>query len=632
MNTPNKVTDHGDVSPRRPVRSFIIFIHDMSTEMRTHKTNQFIHEIFSPYGKYKWTNKSNSWVRVDLTDNKKPFSFKLGKNELKSTYKTLYVFANVNNLFTVKKPDTESFEAKIIKSSSFDEQVTLLTENIMLNKSDVDDRSVCIEYLQCLLNFHEIKCQLSPIGSTVTLLGVKHADLDIFIKIQHLTPPVSKSQAMTVLSQMRKILKRELKLFIPPPIPARCPIIKIDFCAKFTDGISIDISVSGDHAVQNSKLLNNLAERIPAFKRLASLIKYWMINCLYIGPNQISSYICLNLVLFFLQCHKCAPSVSEMNRLDGLCERSSPPLSNLLLCFFNFYSKFPFNLRVISTHLGRALAIENLRHRYDWDRSPITIQDAIEVNSNKGINVSETFFEEFRSTLTGINAFIARESRFTSDDELASKLYALLIKERKPGEYFSRFASSPSCQSIRMPKLLLDRLDLMQLTSLTDDMLHRWSLSSLHAVEMIIKQVLRFPCSIINNLASGHRIRRPTNLAMFTLELQMIDIRVIIQRNSTTAWNKYTSASAFINSEKQEVIKIRERDKENVSHQAPARLVFSLMLNTSAYSQVSEIQFEPSDSLLTGQPVQNLKTFISNYLLSFLSLEFAREYSNGLSN
>lgn len=149
-----------------------------------------------------------------------------------------------------------------------------------------------------------------------------------------------------------------------PIIHAKIPIIK---CVHLKTGYSCDISFSNAIGVYNSKIMRHLLTFDFRIHPLAIILKYWMRTHDLSGTGRITNYCLMLLIVYYLQTLKppILPPYNdfqkdvqpfEVDYWNLACDqslqtfrRNQMRVSDLLLGFFKFYSKFNFTTSIIST-------------------------------------------------------------------------------------------------------------------------------------------------------------------------------------------------------------------------------------------------------------------------------------------
>ncbi|XP_011505827.1 PREDICTED: speckle targeted PIP5K1A-regulated poly(A) polymerase-like [Ceratosolen solmsi marchali] len=272
--------------------------------------------------------------------------------------------------------DTEYLNYKNIKSlfnvqSTFDEQLSAFLDKISLPISEIKTRyePIC-EALDKI--FHTVfpNCKTHRFGSTVSNLGFKNCDLDLFLEIvnEEIGENVGSNVSATkIFSKVKKILFTNPTIFHKvSPIPkARIPIIKFIYIPK---NISCDISFKNSLAIYNSRLIKFYFSMNPYLRPTMMILKYWVRYCELKKYNTFSNYALTLLFIFYLQQSsanlippvielkkKCVPIVVEgwqvnfdetyTNKQNNNTKHISIP--ELLNGFFKFYAHFNFEKNVV---------------------------------------------------------------------------------------------------------------------------------------------------------------------------------------------------------------------------------------------------------------------------------------------
>ncbi|KAI1290858.1 UTP:RNA uridylyltransferase 1 [Halotydeus destructor] len=323
----------------------------------------------------------------------------------------------------LRKTEYELFEAEtinyveVIKSmmelSNFEEQVDILREKVLMNKSDIEKRIQVVEFLEKHFEFGCIVGKLYFLGSTANGIGFKDADLDLFLHMLNFLDSdivMDWDLAVDHLENVHPCLKKICRMHIIRPIAARAPILKLNFSHKHgvAVGLNVDICVRSFLGVHNSKLIRFFCDKQPVFRDLAMIIKFWAKKFMIIGPTLMTSYSLVVLVMFYLQVNKVLPSIESLQadskpeiisdedndgkdidyRVDFSTEQfkcqADLKLSDLLIGFFKYYAKLNYADNVISPYHGRLVPRRELvqsQPRF-YAKSEVAIQDFFELDRN----------------------------------------------------------------------------------------------------------------------------------------------------------------------------------------------------------------------------------------------------------
>lgn len=584
-----------------------------------------------------------------------------------------------------------------ISSSSFSlcSNYVFVTKQALLSEQDLSLRNELRDWFEHLFNFKGHNCTVRPIGSSVTGLGLRDSDFDVFIHLSDRDmkyEPIERNEAVYLLTQIRAILLKEFNFFIPKVINARCPIIKIPFnrMSHNPHGLECDMSISNILATYNSKIMKHFLDQEPLFWDLAALLKYWMSARNLIGPNQITSYGCLLMVMFYLQSVLVLPSLYPMQftvRQDlvenkwnvafdpdpkfftyssaaeqpadpsagdsGSKELRKPALSSLLLGFFNFYAKFPFSQKVICPHYGTTREKNELLLLHELRPSEFEIQDLVQLNSNIGQNMSTDFYHFFRNLFKLVDHMIASLHPSLSDDEAGKKILIKMIESVDENMVNEFDVAATQFQDTVMPDLVLKSATL----DVTQAFIKTWSVRSMDIVEETLRDVLQLTnYKRVNFFEPDSPPTHQSYIGQFILLIRGSQHVMWQKRNEVRRRLKITAVSGsadFVEAEKQVTEKIRQEVGDDdsdievdlsvsdddvicVSEQTAGlcdvSLSFKLLINSSLNTQLVELRFEKDEKELpvtdkTKFWIRECKIFLTNYLLDHIQHAYKCAYS-----
>ncbi|CAD5209115.1 unnamed protein product [Bursaphelenchus xylophilus] len=219
---------------------------------------------------------------------------------------------------------------------------------------------------------------LVVVGSTINGCGAMCSDMDLCCIIKDRFTNAASSErgfAIKCLRKMQKLFYRNrhaIKLDKLLVINAKVPILRITFLHPF-EGLEVDLNVNNTAGINNSHLLHyysRIDDRLPS---LCLLIKHWAKKN-GIGEamsGTFNSYSLILLCIHFLQvavqppilpnlqeCHAArfeyTEDVARLTVFDDLPPNYPDPRLNtstvgeLLIAFFDYYSKFDFENWAIS--------------------------------------------------------------------------------------------------------------------------------------------------------------------------------------------------------------------------------------------------------------------------------------------
>ncbi|CAH1160143.1 unnamed protein product [Phaedon cochleariae] len=320
---------------------------------------------------------------------------------------------------------------------AFKEQVELISDNLLdqiKNMSDLEHQFSTLAYIlqgegMEFLVYDKIcqdlygtlihsfpRCQIFPFGSTVTGLGFKSSDIDVYIAgIRH------GDNNVPLLYKIRTIL-RHSQLFTNAIViaNAKIPILK---CVHIQSGMNCDINIRNMLGVCNSNLINYYLNLDMKIRRIMLFIKYWAKTHKLTGQNHLFTNYSLSLMLiFFLQLAPYnVPSVFSLqdfrskNMQDGWNGGFSKKnfynkhlkgvsLVGLLSEFFKFYSEFDYGVYVIVPYLGVPIKKSDFKDpKLLYDSVFFIYKRYIEIEGNLPLKVDASIcvqdpFEHSRNT------------------------------------------------------------------------------------------------------------------------------------------------------------------------------------------------------------------------------------------
>lgn len=443
----------------------------------------------------------------------------------------------------------------------------------LLTPEDLSRRDELRKYLENLLNFHDYSCTLHLIGSSFTGLGLRDGDFDVFIQLNDFDltyAPIHRNEAVDLLSKIRLIIKKEFNMFVPNVINARCPIIRMDLknlqhCHR---GLQCDISIASMLGVYNSQIMKHFLDHEPLFRDLSALMKYWLTARQLIGPNQITSYGCLLMVMFYLQSVSVLPSLYKLQftAMQRMIEErwnvafdpspqhfpyhtagdeqdvdpaagdagatghraQKPQLSSLMLGFFNFYANFDFEGRIISPYYGTEKSTKDLLIAHEFKKTDFSIQDLIQLSSNVGQNMTWAFYDFFQRLIKLMDHLIASVPLSCDSNETARRILNQMLESVDDNMVDDFLPSKYYFQNKSFPALILKSTTLESMHSL----ITKWSVKSVDVVERTLREVLDFNEYTRTDLIPGKiPVTRQSFISQFELVVRESDHAVWQNRN-----------------------------------------------------------------------------------------------------
>ncbi|XP_067003931.2 poly(A) RNA polymerase, mitochondrial isoform X2 [Anabrus simplex] len=334
------------------------------------------------------------------------------------------------------EPLKESLYNWLLEAESLSDQILILHRSTKLEELGTRLRFLTARQIELALSGSFPFVQALPFGSTVNGFGRLNCDLDLVLLLDREEKKEDSSSrlvfhAKTSLANERTQAQRHMEtigdicqLFLPGCsnirriLHARVPIIKY---RQDLTGVDCDLSMTNMSGVYMSELLYVFGEVDPRVRPLVFAIRYWAREVGLTNPmpgRWITNFSLTLLVLFFLQQTKPSPVLPTLSTLialagaedmrmtsDGvnctfvrdisklkshlsLQNSNKDSLGNLLLSFFEFYSKFDFSTRAVS--LANGVSIPKPDH------SALYIVNPLEHGLNVSKNVSPEEMERLR--------------------------------------------------------------------------------------------------------------------------------------------------------------------------------------------------------------------------------------------
>ncbi|XP_058790494.1 speckle targeted PIP5K1A-regulated poly(A) polymerase-like isoform X2 [Phymastichus coffea] len=340
-----------------------------------------------------------------------------------------------------------SYEAikNVFTDDSFEEQLYNFINKISLTQVDIkmNYEPVCQE-LENIFKPIFPKCRIFKFGSSVTDIGFRKCDLDIYLDIgipvikankkSTIGPHVLSSEILFTI--VEKTIRSNYKFSRCIPIPtARVPIVK---CCYSPTNVSCDISFKSKLGVYNSSLLKFYLSIDPRFRPLMIILKYWYYNCELRSYIGITKYALTILYIFYLQNLGLVPTTNSLKEkctvplvINGWQVNFSENLNDfemnednryksipeLLFGFFDFYMKYDFQTYIACLCDGQSyekklfyeieflpVSMKSYKEYLNGSvdpkafnlRRPMCVQDPTELNWNVTNNVSAECVDKFQ--------------------------------------------------------------------------------------------------------------------------------------------------------------------------------------------------------------------------------------------
>ncbi|CAF1021580.1 unnamed protein product [Brachionus calyciflorus] len=209
----------------------------------------------------------------------------------------------------------------------------------------------------------------------------------------------------------------------------RCPVVRFHHDKA---NINCDLSLNNFLAVENSKLLKLYFDMEPELRKLVFVLRYWFKQKNLYSTNKFNSYTIIWMILYYLQVKKIGylPTVDDLSKITSKvveihgwnCAfeekidkiKSNFPLQNftplgsindLLKGFFEFYSQFSFNDKIIQTRWA-TLSTDLKKTDLSKLSNFINIQDPFDLNHNLTFSIPKSTFEKFQLESKGSNELL----------------------------------------------------------------------------------------------------------------------------------------------------------------------------------------------------------------------------------
>ncbi|XP_014226714.1 speckle targeted PIP5K1A-regulated poly(A) polymerase-like [Trichogramma pretiosum] len=451
----------------------------------------------------------------------------------------------------VEKPvpainDTQDLIFENIKSifdgvPNFDESLRAFINEVAMTQQDLETRyEPTIIQLTDIFRQQFPHCIIHRFGSSVSGLGFKNCDLDIFLdtglRLVHEKDECQDPNSITpttVFAEVKRKLYGKRNLFTKVvPIPkAKTPIIK---CIYIPSHISCDISFKNSLAVYNSKMMRYYLSLDPRLQPTMMVIKYWLSNLEIKNGDRMSKYALMLLFLFYLQQptvkivppiydlkKNCIPEVVEgwqVNYEELSTPFEQPEISKtksipqLLQGFFEFYKEYDFKNNIVcpldgQSHLKSEFQeIDQLPECMDRYKSyiknsenpvvfPTTtcmcVQDPNELNHSVTAGVSYKYLQNFQSNCDLASIVCAKESENNYKD-LLPNLFTAIVKPKQNSRHVKKYTFVVYAKKLLkagLPKDLDSRTDIKDKSSFMND---HWFNLITRFTEIYLEKVLRF--------------------------------------------------------------------------------------------------------------------------------------------
>lgn len=294
-------------------------------------------------------------------------------------------------------------------------------------------KKLCCD-LEMALRTVFMTCQVHAFGSTVTGLGFKDSDVDVYVQLSAELVRSFKSdellkKAKTALIQTSVFGKNDVICIFK----AKTPIVK---CCHVPTGIRCDFNFKSMLGVSNSQLIKYYLSLDSKLTPLMIILKFWAKIHKFSGSYKFTNYALTMMCIFYLQQPPFSlPSVkmlqatysskqegwnSSFAHLDNFQSEAlrNTSLLELLKGFFKFYATFDFGLYIICPLLGEKipkikflneidLCDDFIRYKQYLHNTPnasrlaidtaVCIQDPFELSRNVSAAINIKHLDSFHS-------------------------------------------------------------------------------------------------------------------------------------------------------------------------------------------------------------------------------------------
>jgi len=275
---------------------------------------------------------------------------------------------------------------------------------------------------------HEMLKEIIPhigvyiVGSSANGFGMNHSDVDICLMMTE-NEIDQKFEAIQILKIFSRALKRAAFIRRIEVIHAKVPIIKFQ---DSHNNLECDINLNNHIGIRNTHLLKSYSEQDWRVRPLVLQVKRWAKyhNINDASQSTVSSYSLALMTIFYLQTivkpavlpvlqdlypdkfDKDIP-VNELRlneKLPSYTSENTMSLGELFLGFLDYYSKFNFQMNVISVRKGEiyprsSLPREDFTARYSQWKF-ILIEEPFDLSNTARSVHDEYVFEKIRDVFS----------------------------------------------------------------------------------------------------------------------------------------------------------------------------------------------------------------------------------------
>ncbi|XP_066253921.1 speckle targeted PIP5K1A-regulated poly(A) polymerase-like [Euwallacea similis] len=343
------------------------------------KENNLV-KYFSQFGNVIWAHFGHDYLLLDFTESSAVVKVMLKNAHILHGHRLI-----VKRKSTSTKVSTNDFEeterihqdiiTELKSLNNFDQEFLCMAQKLQpnLGESFKKYNLICQDLYNFLSGSFE-NMQVHPFGSTLTGLCFTNSDVDVFFSKVKLI----ETKELDYLNIIKRDLIKSGKFancFIITT--AKVPLIK---CIHRETQIKCDININNILAVCNSKLIHYYMSIDLKVKQVMIVLKYWAKCHKVTGPNHLfNNYSLTMMFIFFLQQNPYNfPSVLSLQETQsrqyqyGKFNWNGQFVPNynfvseclfwksileVLEGFFDFYSQFSYQTKIICPYLGKSLAM-----------------------------------------------------------------------------------------------------------------------------------------------------------------------------------------------------------------------------------------------------------------------------------
>ncbi|XP_014220259.1 uncharacterized protein LOC106648094 [Trichogramma pretiosum] len=208
-------------------------------------------------------------------------------------------------------------------------------------------------------------------GSRISYLSFPGSDLDVYLDCENQSDQlISVDECVEQIKIVQECFHKHQDLWAIEEIilKARVPIIRL---RHRSTSLNCDLSFINGLSVEKSKILSVFVKACEPCRKMILYLKKWSILCKTAGRYGITTFALSWLVIFYLQTQKILPSVWDLIQLENSSklvagwetgvftnisvDNPKIPIKDLLVGFFEFYSKFDYISNVACPYLGKTM-------------------------------------------------------------------------------------------------------------------------------------------------------------------------------------------------------------------------------------------------------------------------------------